>query len=94
MFTAALFIITQPLETTQTSIGERVDKENTTYTHTHVYVYICVCVCIYTHLHTHFIYHHLNGILIYQHTSAAPVFNLGFLKKFLKLSYEKFQTEK
>ena len=57
-----------------------------------IYVYICVmcmyiyvCVCIYTHLHTHFIYHHLNGILIYQHTSAAPVFNLGFLKKFLKL---------
>ena len=38
MFTAALFIITQPLETTQTSIGEWMNKENNTYTHVYVYI--------------------------------------------------------
>ena len=49
MFTAALFIITQSLETTQTSIGEWTDKENDTYIHTHVYVYIYAHTFLYTH---------------------------------------------
>lgn len=62
-------------------------------------IYLCgvcvyMCVCIYTHLHTHFIYHHLNGLLIYQHTSAAPVFNLDFLKKFFKLFLMKNSKQK
>ena len=62
-------------------------------------IYLCgvcvyVCVCIYTHLHTHFIYHHLNGLLIYPHTSAAPVFNLDFLKKFFKLFLVKNSKQK
>ena len=55
---------------------------------------MCVYVCVFTRLHTHFTYHHLNGILIHQHTSVAPVFNLDFLKKFFKLFLMKNSKQK
>lgn len=63
-------------------------------------VYICVvcvyiCVCVFTHICTHTSFTIIwMGFLIYQHTSAAPVFNLDFLKKFFKLFLMKNSKQK
>ena len=56
---------------------------------------VCACMCVYLHVCTHTsLNHHLNGILIHQHTSVAPLFNLDFLKKFFKLFLMKNSKQK